>query len=127
MPKFSKRSQQKLEQCHEDLQVLFNDIIKKYDCTIICGYRNEKEQNKAFIAGHSRLKYPESKHNKIPSLAVDVLPCPVSYSDKEKIRDFATYVKSIIVKLIKEDRITHVIKWGGDWKKLVDMPHWEIV
>lgn len=152
MPKFSNKSLAKLEQCHEDLQTLFNEVIKEWDCTIICGYRNEKEQNRAFKAGHSKLQYPKSKHNQIPSLAVDVLPYPIDYGDKKRILEFTNTVKRIANELYDKKIITSNIVWGGDWhsiiddfvdlilgetkeqiiakkgkkRQLVDMPHWEI-
>lgn len=75
--KFSKRSLSNLGECHLKLQIIFNTIIKYFDCTILDGHRGEKEQNEAFHKGTSKLKFPKSKHNKLPSLAVDVTPYPI--------------------------------------------------
>lgn len=120
MYKFSQLSLERLSTCHPDLQRIFNEVIKEMDCTIVCGYRAEKEQNMAYESGYSQLRFPYSKHNTNPSLAIDVIPYPSLYSDSKAIYHFAGYVKGIANKL-------HIpIKWGGEWKTLVDLPHYEL-
>ena len=74
MPKFSNLSKARLAGAHEDLQVLFKEVVKYFDCTVLCGFRDEAAQNKAFEDGFSTVKYPNSKHNQVPSKAVDVVP-----------------------------------------------------
>jgi peptidoglycan L-alanyl-D-glutamate endopeptidase CwlK len=74
MPKFGKKSLERLEELHPDLQLLMNELIKEMDVTILCGYRGKDEQNSAFINGKSRLQFPRSKHNTTPSQAVDIAP-----------------------------------------------------
>jgi hypothetical protein len=71
MYRYGKRSKTNLDTCHEDLQTLFNEVIKHYDITIVCGYRDKETQDKYFDHGSSKLKYPMSKHNSYPSTAVD--------------------------------------------------------
>lgn len=133
MPYFSERSKSNLEQCHINLQCLFNQVIRFYDCTIIEGYRGKEEQNKAYSDGKSQLKFPESKHNELPSLAVDVVPYfedspHIRWDDKESFYYFAGYVKSVANSMgIK-------VRWGGDWdsdrdfhdSSFIDFPHWEL-
>jgi peptidoglycan LD-endopeptidase CwlK len=120
MNKFSKRSLDNLQTCDYRLQWLFHKVLQKHDCSIICGSRGEEEQNEAFTKGTSKLKYPQSKHNKKPSIAVDVLPYPFKgWDNLEDFRRFAEVVKETA----KEYDIDVV--WGGDWK-FVDMPHWEL-
>lgn len=125
MPKFSKASAAKLATCHPDLQKIFNDIIQIRDCTIICGARTLEDQQKAFEGGFSKLdgikkksKHQVSKEQPL-SLAVDVLPFPLKWDDKEGHTKFARAVKATAavygIKII----------WGGDWK-FVDRPHWEL-
>ena len=129
MPQYSEQSKQKLEQAHEDLQKVFNEVIKHFDCTILKGYRGEKEQNDAYKKGNSKLKYPRSKHNKIPSLAVDVAPYPINWGDTNRMRYFAGFVVGI-GKSMGID-----IRWGGDWdkdtelkdNKFNDLVHFEVV
>jgi peptidoglycan LD-endopeptidase CwlK len=74
MPKYSNRSKEKLESCHHDLQKLFNEVIKYYDCTIIEGFRSNECQEELCCQGKSTLKAGKSKHNQNLSLAIDVAP-----------------------------------------------------
>ena len=121
MNKFSKRSLDNLQSCDYRLQWLFHKVLEEHDCSIICGHRGEEEQNKAFAEGKSKLKYPQGKHNKTPSLAVDVLPYPFNgWEDKEQFKKFADIVKT------KALNYGIDIVWGGDWTSFVDMPHWEL-
>ena len=126
MPTYSKRSKTNLSQCHIDLQVLFNDVIKQVDCSIICGHRGKKEQNEAFDKGFSKLRYPKSKHNKVPSLAVDVAPYPIDWNNKQRFIDFGHFVLDRAKKLLEVGKITHTIEWGGNWASFVDLPHYQI-
>ena len=77
MANFGKTSRRRLRECDAYLVDLFNAVIEHYNCTILVGHRGEKAQNKAVADGKSRLIYPKSKHNKKPSKAVDVAPCPI--------------------------------------------------
>ncbi len=81
MPIFSQRSKAKLNTCDEMLQKVFNEVIRHFDCTILCGYRNEAEQNDAYFDGRSNLKFPNSMHNRVPSLAIDAAPYPINWTD----------------------------------------------
>ena len=129
MPSFGKSSQDKLATCDPRLQKVFNEVIKYFDCTVIEGHRGEEAQNKAFAEGKSKLKYPQSKHNKIPSLAADVLPYPIDWNDTNRMRYFAGFVVGIAATMgIK-------LRWGGDWNQNTelkdnsfnDLPHFELV
>ena len=129
MYKYGTRSTKNLSEAHPELQRLFNEVIKHYDCSIIEGYRGEEEQNRAYYAGKSGLKFPSSKHNKKPSLAVDVVPYPIDWRDKDRFYYFGGLVKGIASQLgIK-------IRWGGDWdgdnkfkdQSFHDLPHFELV
>src|SRR5579871_2009363 len=79
---FSPKSLVNLETCHPDLQTLFKEVIQTMDCTILVGHRNQEDQEKAFEQGNSKEHWPNSKHNSIPSMAVDVL----SYPDRKSTR-----------------------------------------
>jgi len=126
MPRFSQRSQDNLSQCHTDLQVLFNEVIKWEDCTVVCGQRGEKEQNEAYEEGKSRLRYPQSKHNKIPSMAVDVVPYPIDWHNRERFLRFGGFVMGIAAHLYELGWIENRVKWGGDWETFKDFPHFEM-
>jgi len=119
MNKFSKRSLAKLETCHEDLQRLFNEVIKRQDCTVLSGTRDEETQNKLFDEGRSKLRYPKSKHNSFPSAAVDVVFYPIDWNDIPKHIDFMNLVKRIAEEMDID------IQAGGDWKHFKDYVHYE--
>ena len=122
MYKLSQDSRNKLATCDEILQMIVNEAIKDspIDFSITCGFRGEKEQNEAFSKGNSKLKYPNSNHNKKPSKAVDIVPFPRMWDATDK--EF-----KILRKKIKKIASKHgiKIKWGGDWK-FIDKPHYEL-
>ena len=128
MNEFSKLSKSRLESCHPFLQDLFNEVIKYYDCTIVCGFRSQEAQEEAFRSGFSKARFPSSKHNQIPSLAVDVVPYPVDWNDSARFYHFAGFVLAIA-------QLRGIpVRWGGDFNKngnfkddkFIDMPHWEL-
>jgi peptidoglycan L-alanyl-D-glutamate endopeptidase CwlK len=129
MPSFSKLSLSKLATCDERLQRVFTEVIKYFDCTVVCGFRGEEEQNEAFRTGKSQKKWPNGEHNKTPSMAVDVVPFPINWNDPKQMIYFAGFVVGIAAQMgIK-------IRWGGDWdsdrdlkdQNFNDYPHFEIV
>lgn len=128
MPKFGFRSRTHLETCHHRLQHLFNRVILDYDCAILCGNRNEADQNAAFAAGKSQLRFPDSRHNSSPSSAVDVAPWPIDWNDIGRFRFFGGFVVGIAAMQGIE------IRWGGDWDRdpntpnnFNDLLHFELV
>jgi peptidoglycan L-alanyl-D-glutamate endopeptidase CwlK len=104
-------------------------VIEGYDCTIICGHRDEDDQNALFKSGSSRVKWPNSKHNPKISLAVDVAPHPIDWTNTRRFYHFAGYVQA------RADAMGIKIRWGGDWdgdkdlddQKFFDLIHFEFV
>jgi len=119
MPKYSKKSLERLNTCHPDLREIFNRVIKIIDCSIIHGYRGEEEQNDAFFKGDSKLKFPLSTHNSNPSMGIDVAPYPIDWSNTNRFRYFAGIVIGVSETLLHNGLISHKVRWGGDW----DMDH----
>ena len=128
MPKFGKKSRERLSSCDEDLIALFNEVVKYFDCSVLEGYRGKELQNKYFKEGTSKLKYPDGRHNKKPSNAVDVVPYPISWEDRERMTYFAGFVKGVAYQM------GIPIRWGGDWNcnnnlkdnNFDDLPHFEL-
>lgn len=120
MPKFGKRSRKELATAHPDLQRLFSEVIQIIDCAVICGHRGHEDQDKAFAEGKSKLKWPNSKHNKVPALACDVVPWPCDWNDHTRFRVLADIVKDTA------KRLKIKIEWGGDWK-WKDLPHFQLI
>lgn len=109
MPRFSPDSLAKLRTCHRTLFDLFSDVVMYFDCTVLVGHRTEAEQNAAFSSGKSQKQFPSSKHNSLPSKAVDVAPFPIDWNDRERFHLFAGFVLGMAAE--KGIRL----RWGGDW------------
>ena len=128
MPRFGSRSKSRLSTCDDRLQDLFKQVVKGFDCTVIEGHRGKEKQNAAYAKGNSKLKYPKGKHNKMPSIAVDVAPYPVDWSDRDRFLYFGGYVLGIAKQMGLN------IRWGGDWdmdtqtkdNRFDDLVHFEI-
>ena len=128
MPRFGKKSMSKLETCHEDLQQVFYQVIKHFDCSVLEGHRGEELQNKYFDEGKSKVRFPKGKHNANPSNAVDVVPWPIDWDDTDRMYYFAGFVKGIAAML------DIPLRWGGDWNDntevkdtgFKDLPHFEL-
>tara|TARA_Y100001963_G_scaffold99078_1_gene136369 strand:- start:13 stop:411 length:399 start_codon:yes stop_codon:yes gene_type:complete len=129
MPRFGSRSRKNLATCHEDLQDLFNEVIKYVDCSVIEGNRSKERQNKLYEEGRTKVKYPKGRHNANPSNAVDVVPYPIDWDDRERFHLFAGFVLGIAQSMEIN------IRWGGDWNKnfevddnkFDDFPHFELL
>jgi len=127
--KFSPKSEMNLSQTHPDLQKVFNEVIKLHDCSVICGFRSEYEQNKAYQNNSSKHKWPNSKHNRHPSMAIDVVPYPLDWKDFKRFFYFAGIVKAVA----SSQNIK--LRWGGDFnmngiftdERFVDLPHYELL
>ena len=129
MNKFSDASKKRLATCHPDLQKVFNKVIENYDCTVTCGHRGKEEQDEAVRTGASKLAWPNSKHNSLPSKAIDVVPFPIDWTDTSRFYHFAGFVLAVAQSMGVK------LRWGGDWngdlkfrdEKFKDLPHFELV
>ena len=129
MPSFGERSLVQLETCHPSLILLFTEVIKYWDCTIIEGKRTLEQQQLDLLTGAS--KTLNSKHITVNgvSMAVDVSPYPIKWTDYNRFYAFAGFVIGTAVQLgIK-------VRWGGDWdgdrdfsdQKFNDLVHFELL
>jgi len=142
MPSFSQKSMDQLDTCDPRLQVLFLEVVRTYDCTVIQGYRTPEEQLALYNARPQRSKIKAGgPHNFAPSRAVDVapwirgrgIPWPQPGS-KTYIKDllqfahFAGYVEC------KAHNMGIEIINGGDWDRdhdltdqsFDDWPHFQL-
>lgn len=120
MPVFSEKSLQRLGECHEDLQRVLRMAVEVMDFKVLQGHRGEAEQNKAFAEGKSKLQWPNSKHNQLPAQAVDVAPYPIDWEDRRRFHELAGVIKGIAHALGVQ------VKWGGNWERFKDYPHFEL-
>lgn len=135
MPRFSPESFSKLSTCHPDLQALFYEVIKTFDCLIMEGHRCKEDQDLAVSEHRSQLSWPHGKHNSQPSMAVDVCPYPIDFNNLKRIYWFAGFVMGIAQKLKDDGKMTHSIRYGGDWNRneniddetFRDLVHFELI
>lgn len=120
MPTLSKRSLDNLAQCHPDLQKVAKAAIVNFDFVVTCGHRGKAAQNEAYAKGNSKLRWPDSLHNKTPSLAFDAAPYPIDWNDIKRFDQMGKVMlaaaKTVGVKIV----------WGGSWKNFKDRPHFEL-
>lgn len=112
MPELSEKSNDLLDTCHQDLQDICREAIKYIDYTVINGHRNEQQQNEDFANHLSQKQWPDGKHNKLPSDAVDLAPFPIDWNNLPRFYLLAGIIIGIAaMKGIK-------IRWGGCWNAI---------
>jgi peptidoglycan LD-endopeptidase CwlK len=129
MPQFSDRSLSNLTTCDTRLQLLFQRVVRDFNCTILEGHRGKDRQNQLAEEGKSQVQWPDGRHNTMPSLAVDVTPYPIVWDDRERQTLFAGFVLATAKAMGIE------LRWGGDWdgdtevrdNRFDDLVHFEIV
>lgn len=133
MATFSARSLEALGTAHPRLQELAHAAIAGRDFAVLVGHRGEAAQNAAYDAGRSRVRWPDGKHNKLPSLAIDVCPHPrPEPGSKHEVRHYdllAGYLLGVA------QQLGIALRWGGDWdrdgdptdQRFHDLGHFELV
>ena len=136
MPSYGTRSMTRLMTCDPRIQLVMNEVIKHINCTIICGHRNKADQDAAFADKKSGVQWPNSNHNKEPSLAVDAavwnpeLP-RIRWEDRDQLALFAGYVLATADALSDGTWTLRCgLDWDRDWQvhdtKFYDAVHFEI-
>ena len=105
MPRFGKRSKDRMKGVDAKLQNVFNEVVKEFDCSIIEGLRSQERQNELVAQGKSKTKF--GKH--VQGKAMDVAPYPIDWGDRDRFHYFGGYVKGIA------KRLNVKVRWGGDW------------
>ena len=129
MPSYSKASQERLDSCCPEIREIFEEVIKHYDNSVITGHRQKHEQDEAFRTNKSKVQWPNSKHNHVPSEGIDAAPYPIDWKDRERFSHFAGFVQATARSM------GHKLRWGGDWdgdrdlkdNTFDDLVHFEIV
>ena len=124
MPRFGKRSRERLKGVDSRLVNVLNELVKIMDVTIIEGLRTKERQDELVAQGKSKTKY--SKH--IEGRAVDLAPYPIDWKDRERFH----YMGGMVRGIGKQMGVN--IRWGGDWdsdgeikdNKFDDLVHVEI-
>ena len=124
---FSKKSLEKINnhKFHPRLRELLIQAISTspIDFTVIETVRTVEQQKINVAKGVS--KTMRSRH--IPSSnvsgyceAFDIAPYPIDWNDKARFKQLSNHILETAQKM--EIKLT----WGGTWKTLVDMPHFEL-
>jgi len=105
MPKFGKRSKERLRGVDTRLVNVLNELVKIMDVTIIEGLRSKQRQEILLQEGKTKSKF--SKH--IEGKAVDLAPYPIDWEDRDRFH----YMGGMIRGIAKQLNIN--VRWGGDW------------
>tara|TARA_S200002703_G_scaffold156660_1_gene162781 strand:+ start:154 stop:597 length:444 start_codon:yes stop_codon:yes gene_type:complete len=124
MRKWGRSSQEVYDTLDPRLQHLMNYCLTVIgDISLISGHRSEEEQNALFKSGKSKLKYPNSKHNSNPSMAVDFQPYPMPNINAKNKAVRARAERTLWASLAYTAGAARTyalangwkLRWGGDW------------
>ena len=105
MPRFGKRSKERLKGVDHRLIMVLDEVVKYFDITVIEGLRSQERQNQLVKEGKSKTKF--GKH--VLGRAVDIAPYPLDWNARDDFHYLGGFVLGIANQLgIK-------IRWGGDW------------
>ncbi len=92
-------------------------------------------QGKSKLDGINKLSKHQVSEDQPLSMAVDIAPYKIDWNDKNRFYFLAGIIKAVAAKLLEEGKITHAIRWGGDWdsdnnfkdQSFFDLPHFELI
>lgn len=105
MPKFGRRSRERLKGVDARLVSVLNEVVKYFDITVIEGLRSQERQNELVAQGKSKTKF--GKH--VQGKAVDIAPYPIDWKARDDFHYLGGFVLGIAAKLGVN------VRWGGDW------------
>lgn len=128
MREFSDAEEAKLVSCDEKLQLLVRTVNGEFPLVVVYGHRGEVEQEKAVKNGFSKVHFPNSKHNSLPSEAVDLAPHPLNWNDRERFIEMYSKVMEVAGRLGIKIRAGADFNEDGDLKndRFIDLPHFEL-
>ncbi len=105
MPKFGKKSQERLRGVNSELVNVLFELVKIMDVTIIEGVRSQERQDRLVAEGKSKTKF--SKH--LTGRAVDLAPYPIDWEDRDRFHYMGGMLRGIAHQMGVK------VRWGGDW------------
>ena len=119
MSAWGKASRKEYDTLDPRLQKLCDRINTEVcDMRLLCGHRPKEDQDLAFATKRSKVQWPNSKHNKTPSVAVDWTPTPVNLKSRS-LREELCYIAGAATVIAKQEGFT--LRWGGDWDQDGDL------
>ena len=107
MPKFGKRSRDRLKGVNTKLVNVLNNTVKIYDIFVIEGLRSKERQKELYDQGATKVLHS----NHMDGLAVDIAPYPYDPNDIKRF-----FYMAGIIKMVSKD-LGIRIRWGGDWNE----------
>lgn len=113
-----------MEGVHPDLIRLFEEVVKGFDCTVLQYGGKRTLELQAQLVANGVSKTMNSNH--LTGNALDIVPYPVDWEDRERQYQFASFVFDTAM------RMGIRVRWGG-WfrapgnKIFYDSPHWEMI
>lgn len=133
---FTPKEIQRLETIHPKLRAVIYEAGQIVDFYIVCGFRDKIDQDLAYEKGFSKVRFPNSRHNKSDdprfgegtSDAVDLCPFPIDWNDRQKFYKIYNAMISASQKLKIPIRAGADFNQDGNLKndKFVDLPHFEL-
>lgn len=134
----STASQVKLATCDRRLWLVVNDAAANLDILVICGHRDQAEQEAAFVAGKTQKHWPFGNHNALPSRAADIMPIshqvgdPINWKDLPAFARLMGYIEACADR--RGIKLRFGMDWDGDWRSVgfdhdehfLDAPHVEL-
>ena len=105
MPRFGKRSKERLRGVDARLVNVLNEVVKYFDITVIEGLRSQKRQDELVAEGKSKTKF--GKH--VLGKAVDIAPYPIDWQARDDFHLLGGFVLGIASQMGVN------VRWGGDW------------
>lgn len=117
--RFSTLSEYHVSTCSPGLQKVLRKAIRCapswLDFAVVCGHRNQLDQEEAFRKGRSQKHWPNGKHNSLPSKAADIRPAsPFSQEDWKDVARFAR-IMGFIEAVALEEWVP--VRLGLDWSR----------
>jgi peptidoglycan LD-endopeptidase CwlK len=105
MPRFGKKSRDRLKGVDSKLVNVLNEVVKNFDITVIEGLRSQERQNELVKQGKSKTKF--GKH--VQGRAVDIAPYPIDWNARDDFHYLGGWVLAVAAKMGVK------VRWGGDW------------
>ena len=106
---FGIASQAALGSAHSRLQAVALRVLRIKDHSVLKGHRPESEQNAAYYGKpqRSKLKWPDGKHNGLPSKAIDVQTYPLpAVIDENKCNALrARFLRDEYEQVLREEQL----------------------
>lgn len=143
MFKYSKNSLEKLEGLHPKLKEFAMELIKisPYDFRINEGIRTLKKQHEYYTWGRSVFKTSWGEDITKPVTSIDGVrkkskhqiqadgygwAFDIAFMGKNQAETYSVVKFKALIEKARPLMEKYKIRWGGDFKNIVDMPHFEL-